>query len=110
MSERPESEEPTGGARWPGAVARLLTCQWKLFETQYETGMKIMETLLDTPGGMTDELRRLEQTSAERVRKGLAPPPEIYKTPYRERIDWSRFPEWARPTDPELFEECAHEG
>ncbi len=110
MSERTEVKDPAGGARWTCAVARLLTCQWKLFETQYETGMKIMQALLDTPPATADELRRLEGQSAERIRQGLAPPPEIYRTPYRERIDWSRFPEWARPIDPELFEECGHEG
>jgi hypothetical protein len=110
MTDRLEAKAQTVSERWSCAVARLLTCQWKLFESQYESGMKIMRSLLDTPAGAADELRRLEQRAAERVRQGLAPPPEMYKTPYRERIDWSRFPEWARPIDPELFEECAHEG
>jgi len=41
---------------------------------------------------------------------GLAPPPEIYQVPYRNQIDWSKFPEWARPSDPDLFEGCSHEG
>jgi hypothetical protein len=45
-----------------------------------------------------------------RMKKGLAPPREIYQTPYRDRINWSEFPEWARPCDPELFEGSGHEG
>ena len=57
-----------------------------------------------------DEFRKLERQAAERVRRGLAPPREIYETLYRNRIDWSRFPEWARPSDPELFQGCGHEG
>jgi hypothetical protein len=58
------------------------------------------------PGGV-EELTRLAK---ERLAKGLAPPPEVYQLPYRSQIDWSRFPEWAWPTDPEVFEGCCHEG
>ena len=42
--------------------------------------------------------------------QGLAPPPRIYRIEYRRRIDWSRFPTWARPVDPEIFDGCCHEG
>jgi hypothetical protein len=58
------------------------------------------------PGGV-EELTRLAE---ERIAKGLAPPPEIYQLPYRSQIEWPRFPEWAWPTDPEVFEGCCHEG
>ena len=34
----------------------------------------------------------------------------IYQMPYRNRIDWSEFPDWARPSDPEMFEGTGHEG
>jgi len=57
-----------------------------------------------------DDCRKLERQAAERARRGLAPPKEIYETPYRQRIDWSAFPDWARPTDPEVFQGCSHEG
>jgi hypothetical protein len=57
-----------------------------------------------------DEFQGLEHQASERVRQGLAPPKEIYDVPYRDRIDWSKFPEWARPTDPEVFQNCGHEG
>jgi hypothetical protein len=55
-------------------------------------------------------VRRLEGLAAERLERGLAPPKEIYDAPYRDLIDWSRFPDWARPSDPELFQGCVHEG
>jgi hypothetical protein len=51
-------------------------------------------------------MRRVDQ----RVRQGLAPPPEIYRVPIRQKVDWSKLPEWARPVDPEVFEGCGHEG
>jgi hypothetical protein len=57
-----------------------------------------------------DQFRGLERKASERVRQGLAPPKEIYDAPYRDRIDWSQFPEWAKPTDPEVFHDCGHEG
>ena len=44
------------------------------------------------------------------VGQGLAPPARIYEIEYRRRIDWSKFPSWAWPLDPELFEGCCHEG
>lgn len=48
---------------------------------------------------------------AERLaRSGVAPPPKIYQVEYRRRIDWSRFPSWARPVDPQMFDGCCHEG
>jgi hypothetical protein len=51
-------------------------------------------------------IRRAE----ERMRKGLAPPPEIYRIEYRRCIDWSKFPTWAQPVDPQVFDGCCHEG
>jgi hypothetical protein len=46
----------------------------------------------------------------QRVRQGLAPPPEVYRVEHRRRIDWLKFPSWARPVDPQLFDGCCHEG
>jgi len=57
-----------------------------------------------------DKFPGLETLALNRARSGLAPPNEIYEAPNRGRVDWSKFPEWARPADPELFEECVHEG
>jgi hypothetical protein len=118
-----ETGGPTLYERWSRAVASMVRCQLTVLDAQYQAGLKIMETVLGVPapgagpgpagpeGSRTaEELRRLERLTAERVRKGLAPPPEVYRAPYRNRIDWSRFPDWARPSDPELFEGSAHEG
>jgi len=60
----------------------------------------------------TDRLHgdALIKLAEERVRQGFAPPPRIYQVEYRRRIDWSRFPAWARPVDPEVFNGCCHEG
>src|SRR5215831_13812256 len=52
----------------------------------------------------------LEERARQRMRQGLAPPREIYNIRNRDRVDWSILPAWARPSDPELFEGCAHEG
>ena len=52
----------------------------------------------------------LIKLAEQRIRQGLAPPPEIYRIENRQRIDWLRFPGWARPVDPQIFEGCCHEG
>ena len=54
--------------------------------------------------------KNLMDKAGERIAKGFSPPREIYETPMRQRIDWSLFPDWARPVDPEVFEGCGHEG
>jgi hypothetical protein len=119
-----EKENQTVYRCWSQTVAGVLACEWKLFETQYQVGLKIVEAALRIPGGWgaspgerggaapqtTDEFQRLESLAFERTRSGLAPPREIYEVPYRDRLDWSKFPEWARPIDPELFQDSGHEG
>jgi hypothetical protein len=117
MSAPPQSGIQSVCTHWLNAAATLLACQWKLFEAQYQAGLSIVEAALGVAGqgagagpGGAGELERLERLAAERASQGLAPPPEVYRAPYRGRIDWGRFPEWARPSDPELFEGTAHEG
>ena len=101
---------------WLNAAATLLAYQWKLFEAQYQAGLSIVEAALGAAGRgagagpAAAELERLERLAAERVSRGLAPPREAYQAPYRGQIDWGKFPEWARPSDPEMFEGTAHEG
>ncbi len=53
---------------------------------------------------------RLLQEALKRVQNGLAPSAEIYRLKGRQRIDWSVFPRWAQPVDPEIFDGCCHEG
>ncbi len=52
----------------------------------------------------------LVKEALARVQRGLAAPREIYDVQHRNRIDWSKFPSWARPIDPSLFDGCCHEG
>jgi hypothetical protein len=51
-----------------------------------------------------------EERARQRTRQGLAPSREIYDVLNRDQVDWSTLPEWARPSDPDLFEGCVHEG
>jgi hypothetical protein len=107
---------------WLNAAATLLAYQWKLLETWYQVGPAIVEAALGTSATTAKptqeiagpspalELEKLENLAFERVSKGLAPPREIYQVPYRNKIDWGRFPDWAKPSDPELFEGSSHEG
>jgi hypothetical protein len=112
---------------WLDAAASLLEYQWKLFEAQYKGGLEIIEAALrgtgrspdvtSTPAGTPEvgpaaggELQKLKRLAAERISQGLAPPKEIYQVQYRGQIDWEKYPLWARPSDPELFEGCGHEG
>jgi hypothetical protein len=101
---------------WRNAATTLLAYQWQLFDAQYQAGLKIVQAACGIPGPrpeggpvLADEVRKLEQRAAERVSQGLAPPREIYQAPYRAQIDWGKFPEWARPSDPEMFK-GGHEG
>jgi hypothetical protein len=83
--------------------------QWRMLDAQYKTGIELLGAVAGEPAGLS-ALETLEQYALERARKGLAPPREVYNAQNRSRIDWSRFPEWAKPIDPELFEGSAHEG
>jgi hypothetical protein len=110
---------------WSQAVTHLALSPWRLLDAQCQAGIKMFDVLMTgclaresrpllqgpipMPPVPTD-FEKLEHTAAERAREGRAPPREVYEVKNRGRIDWSRFPNWARPSDPELFEGCAHEG
>jgi hypothetical protein len=118
----PQTSDQMLWESWSDALASLMACPWKLFDAQYQASLRLLETVLRSPAGEPRptaeeatlgpeaEFRRLEKLTAERVRQGLPPPREAYRAPYRGRIDWSQMPDWARPSDPEVFEGCAHEG
>jgi hypothetical protein len=122
MNELHEDEEGRDiRQRWSQSMREMLAWGLKLFETQYQAGLAIVETALRLPkrsrtselGGpasTSDKFQALESLALARARKGLALPKEIYRVPYRDRIDWSKYPDWARPIDPELFQETGHEG
>src|SRR5262245_10382497 len=101
--------------RWARAVTSLVRGQWQLLDTQYRAGLDVLGALFRAPASPpnpepTGGPGELERRALERVRQGLPPPREVYDAPNRGRIDWSAFPEWARPIDPEAFTGCAHEG
>jgi hypothetical protein len=91
------------------AVTSLMWHQRKILDAQYGAGIELLGTMTGAPAAAS-ALKSLEQRALERVRKGLPPPREVYDAQYRGRVDWSLFPDWARPTDPEVFEGSAHEG
>jgi hypothetical protein len=100
---------------WEQALTGLLRCQWSLLDAHYRMGMEMVNTMGGTapraPGGVCSEtLEELERRGVELVAKGLPPPKALYEVQNRTRVDWSRFPEWARPIDPEVFEGSGHEG
>jgi hypothetical protein len=121
MSERTLSENRSVYQSLSRGLARVAAWQWRLLDAQYQAGLELVAAL--SPGAVpveergprppaprAEELKDLERRAAERVSKGLPPPKEIYDVHNRSRIDWSKFPEWARPVDPEVFEGCSHEG
>jgi hypothetical protein len=111
-----KDESQTFYGRWSQTVTDLLAWQMNLFQAEYQVGLEMVQAALRLPGGSAampqpvDEFHRLEALALERVGKGLAPPREIYRAPYRDRIDWGKLPDWARPIDPEVFQDSGHEG
>jgi hypothetical protein len=92
---------------WSHAFTSLLWNHWKLLDAQYRAGIGLLDAVRGAgPAGPPS----LEEMAIERVSKGLPPPREVYEVQNRGRIDWSRFPEWAKPSDPETFEGVGHEG
>jgi hypothetical protein len=100
---------------WAQAVVIIARGQWQLFETPWRAGLQVLQAISgagegpDPEPGKAAEPKSLERQAEERVRKGLAPPREVYDVRNRDRVDWLSFPDWARPSDPDLFE-GAHEG
>jgi hypothetical protein len=66
--------------------------------------------LATTTTRSTDQAGSLSQRVQARLDRGLPPPAEAYHVHNRSKIDWTRVPEWARPSDPELFGDSGHEG
>jgi len=96
--------------RWSQAVAGLVRNQSAVFDAQYAAGIALLDAATGRAAATQPTLQTLEECALERTRQGLPPPRQVYDAPYRTRIDWSRFPEWARPIDPEVFEGTGHEG
>jgi hypothetical protein len=109
---------------WSRILADVVRNQWELLDAQYQVGIGVLKALSGTSPVQEPELEEvkevimprtsdekadLERRALERLRQGFAPPREVYEVQNRGRLDWSSLPDWARPSDPELFE-GAHEG
>jgi hypothetical protein len=98
----------------------LLRGQWACLDAGFRTADKLLEAAAEPPAGVdvrarpgaeaVGGLEALVGRALERARKGLPPPRVLYDVKYREQIDWLRFPAWARPSDPEVYTGCGHEG
>jgi hypothetical protein len=130
----PQTESQTVVPSWSQTLTRILAWQLNLLETHYRVGFNVVEASLDLFTGTKqpaappnepeaqarepykpeaqarDDVQTLQAKALEQVQKGVAPPKEIYRVPYRNQIDWSKFPAWAQPIDPEIFEGAGHEG
>jgi len=105
---------------WSRAVKGLVQNQWEVLDAHLAAGIELLDAVSRSPvstgpnatgpNATGSRLQSLEQVALERTQKGLSPPREVYDVQNRSRIDWSRFPEWARPIDPDVFEGTAHEG
>ena len=105
---------------WSRVTTGLLRGQWAWVDAGFRTADKLLEAAVEAPAAAGVAARAAAQAPAgldalvgyslERVRKGLPPPRELYDVKYREQVDWLRFPAWARPSDPEAFVGCGHEG
>jgi hypothetical protein len=93
---------------WSRVTTGLLRGQWAWVDAGFRTADKLLGAAEGpAPAG---DLGALVRCALDRVQKGLPPPRELYDVKYREQIDWLRFPAWTRPSDPEAFTGCAHEG
>jgi hypothetical protein len=96
---------------WSRAMTSLVWGHWLMVNTGIQTTQTLLATAVpDAPRAPPTKTAGVVALASARLKQGLAPPREAYQAPYRNQIDWSQFPDWARPCDPELFEGCGHEG
>jgi hypothetical protein len=109
---------------WSRTVTSMLQGQWQLIDTGFRVANKVLEAASNIPvnegppreaagpaaPGASRTTEELVTVAMKRMKMGFAPAREIYEAPHRDRVDWSQFPDWARPVDPEVFEGCSHEG
>jgi hypothetical protein len=106
---------------WLQTVTSMVWSQWKAVGASLRAAQTVLTSAALAPpaevgparpssASVADAAEEMISRARDRTRKGLAPPRELYQAPYRDRIDWGQFPEWARPSDPDLFEGSTHEG
>ena len=95
------------GQSWMRMVTTFVWGPWVMLGS----GLRAAETVWGAAAaGTRSGPDQLIESARERMSKGLAPPSEIYRAPYRDQIDWAQFPNWARPSDPDMFGDSPHEG
>jgi len=95
---------------WLCTMTSMVWGNWLMLDTGFQTTQTVLAGAAPVAGGAAGGTEGLISLALERTKKGLAPPREVYLAPLRNQIDWAAFPDWARPSDPELFEGCSHEG
>jgi len=95
---------------WSRTVTSMLWGQWVMLDTGFQATQMVLARAAPVAGAGANGIEQLVALALERAKNGLAPPREVYLAPCRDRIDWAAFPAWARPSDPEVFDGCAHEG
>jgi hypothetical protein len=95
---------------WTRAATSVVWSHWLMLDTGLQAAQTILAKAAPDAGTQRADAGGLLACALARVNKGLAPPREIYLAPYRGQIDWAKLPDWARPSDPELFDGCIHEG
>jgi hypothetical protein len=97
---------------WSQVTTGLLRGQWAWVEAGFRTADKLLGAATEPPAAAEgpEELEALVCRALDRVGMGEPPPREVYDVKYRDRIDWLRFPLWARPSDPDVYTGCGHEG
>jgi hypothetical protein len=110
---------------WSRVVTSMMWNQWLMLDGGLRAAQTVLALAAAATGPQVAGAKVSKQSAArgtermpeelirraeERMRNGLAPPREVYQSPYRDHVDWSRFPDWARPSDPDLFDGSGHEG
>jgi hypothetical protein len=101
---------------WFRMTTGLLWGQWAWLGAGFRTADKLLGAGAEPslPAGVAglaaEGVDNLVSRALDRVGMGKPPPGELYDVKYRGQIDWLRFPLWARPSDPEAFTGCGHEG
>ena len=109
---------------WGQTLSALFRCYGVVLDAQLAIAQQTLQATADAVGAGTavaasgeethskagDSVAAIAEAVERRVGAGLSPPPEAHLVPYRNKIDWSRYPDWARPADPDMFDGSGHEG
>ncbi|MFV2068134.1 MAG: hypothetical protein ACC645_14260 [Pirellulales bacterium] len=98
-----------GGASVPGSAPRTVRARTPHLRPTSGQG-ELGRADKTSPQAESDRISAMVVEAQARMRNGFPPPREIYQVQNRGKIDWTVFPDWARPVSPELYDGCSHEG